>query len=60
MSSWGEYTDKKIKGKGICEKEIILGQFRNVVEYKEFALSSLESIIKRKKELKGIGEFLLE
>src|SRR3989338_5632925 len=24
MSSWGEYTDKRIKG--ICEKDIILGQ----------------------------------
>lgn len=58
MSSWGEYMDKKIKG--ICEKEIILSQFKNVDEYKEFALSSLESIIKRKQELKGIEDFLLE
>jgi putative transposase len=58
MSSWGEYTDEKVKG--ICEKEIILEQFGNISEYKKFALSSLESIIKRKEELNGIKDFLLE
>ncbi|MSU74237.1 hypothetical protein EXS57_00465 [Candidatus Kaiserbacteria bacterium] len=58
MSSWREYTDKSIKG--ICEKEIILGQFRNVAEYEEFALSSLESMIKRKEELKDFNKYLLE
>ena len=57
-SSWGEYISEKTNG--ICEKEIILGQFRNRDEYKEFALSSLESITKRKLELKGIEGFLLE
>jgi putative transposase len=57
-SSWGEYADKRVQG--ICEKEIILGQFRNIDEYKDFASSSLESIIKRKQELKGIENFLLE
>ena len=50
--------DKSIKG--ICEKEIILGQFKDVDEYKEFALSSLESIIERKEELKDFDKFLLE
>lgn len=58
MSSWGEYADERVKG--ICEKDIILEQFRNRDEYKEFALSSLESIIKRKEDLKGIEDFLLE
>ncbi len=58
LSSWGEYTDKKVKG--ICGKEIILGQFGNVEEYKEFALSSLESIIKRKEDLKNFDRLLLE
>lgn len=58
MSSWVEYTDDRIKG--ICEKEIILGQFRNVNEYKKFALSSLKSIIKRKIELKDFDKLLLE
>ena len=58
MSSWGEYTDKKTKG--ICEKDIILGQFRVLSEYKRFALSSFETILERKGELKDIREFLLE
>ena len=58
ISSWGEYVEKGIKG--ICEKEIILGQFKNVDEYRDFALSSLESIIRRKEEMKGFGKFLLE
>lgn len=57
-SSLGEYIDKNIKG--ICDKSIILDQFKDVSEYKEFALLSLESIIERKEELKNIGEFLLE
>ena len=58
MSSWGEYTNKEVQG--VCEKKIILEQFGNVDEYKEFALSSLESIIKRKEELKDLDRFLLE
>ena len=58
LSSWGEYTDIGVKG--ICEKEIILGQFENVEEYKEFALSSLESIIQRKEEMKDFDRFMLE
>lgn len=57
-SSWGEYTDEKISG--ICDKDIILGQFRDTNEYREFALTSLETIIERKEELKGISELLLE
>jgi REP element-mobilizing transposase RayT len=57
-SSWEEYLNKEIKG--ICEKEIILGQFRNTFEYEEFAISSLESILQRKEELKDIEKFLLE
>jgi len=57
-SSWEEYINKGTKE--ICEKEIILGQFGNRNEYKEFALSSLESIIERKTELKDIDDFSLE
>lgn len=57
-SSWGEYTDAKIKG--ICEKKIILEQFKDRNEYKEFALSSLESIIKKKEEMKDLRMLLLE
>lgn len=58
MSSWEEYVDQKISG--ICEKEIILGQFRNTTEYKDFALNSLGSIIKRKEDMKWIEDLLLE
>lgn len=57
-SSWGEYTG--VANKEICEKEIILDQFRSTKEYEEFALSSLESIIERKEELKDMEELLLE
>lgn len=58
LSSWEEYSDGNVKG--ICEKKIILGQFRNVNEYKEFATSSIESIINRKNELKDFNKLLLE
>jgi len=58
ISSWGEYTNTGIKG--ICEKEIILDQFENVDDYKEFALSSLESIVQRKNELEDLDKLLLE
>ena len=57
-SSWREYTNLSVKG--ICEKEIILGQFKNTDEYKEFALSSLESILERREETKDLDELLLE
>lgn len=58
-SSWGEYINNKDVS-GICEKEIILGQFKNVDEYKKFALASLESIIQTKEKLKDFDKFLLE
>lgn len=58
LSSWGEYTDKGIKG--ICEKGIVLEQFKSADEYKEFALSSLESIRQRKQNLKDLNTFFLE
>ena len=57
-SSWGEYTDGK--NTGICEKNIILEQFDNANEYKEFALSSLETVMQRREELRGVENFLLE
>lgn len=57
-SSWGEYTDLSING--ICEKEIILEQFKNMSEYKEFALSSLGSIMQRREELQDLRELLFD
>jgi len=53
-SSWQEYVDKK--GKGFCQKDIVLGQFKNCCEYKKFALDSLEDI-KARREIK---DYLLE
>lgn len=57
-SSWKEYMGEGTKG--ICEKEIILGQFGSIAEYKDFALESLESIKQRKEEMKDIAGLLLE
>lgn len=57
-SSWKEYVDEGVGG--ICDKEIVLGQFRNADEYKQFALSSLDSIMKRKAGLRDLDTFLLE
>ena len=53
-SSWGEYM---YGTRGFCEKDIILGQFNNTEEYKQFSESSLLDIQERKSEMK---EFLLE
>lgn len=53
-SSWEEYLNPSISG--FCEKGIVLGQFNNFSEYKEFAESSLENI----KERKELEKLLLE
>lgn len=45
-SSWEEYLEKDRDC--ICNPEIVLGQFKNLKEYKKFALSSLADILKRK------------
>jgi len=59
-SSWGEYIDnnqdKQDNQNAFCEKDIILGQFNNPLEYKKFAKSSLKDI----KERKTMKELLLE
>lgn len=44
-SSWEEYTGGKV---GICEKDIILGQFKNIKDYKEFAEDALNLILEKK------------
>lgn len=45
-SSWDEYINNLQSG--FCEKDIILGQFNNPKEYKEFAENSLIDIRERK------------
>ena len=53
-SSWEEYVDAKVS-RG-CKTEIILDQYKNRGEYKKFAMSSLEDIVRRK-ELERNLEF---
>lgn len=55
-SSWNEYVGGE--SDCICSPDIVLGQFKNSKEYQEFALSSLEDIIRRK-ELEKELEFEL-
>lgn len=47
-SSWGEYVQGSYDDFNFCEKDIILGQFDNKEEYKNFAEKSLENIRERK------------
>lgn len=47
-SSLEEYTEDK---KGICDTEIVLGQFENPKEYLKFCLKSWQDIQERKKAL---------
>ena len=57
-SSWEEYignTDKKL-----CFKDIVLEQFKNKHQYKDFAESSLKSIQERKSMLKELETMLLD
>lgn len=57
-SSWNEYIDKSVSD--FCKKDIILGQFKNADEYKIFAESSLEDILRRKEAEKELEDLLLE
>ena len=49
-SSWNEYVGNSNSSKNICKKEIILGQFKSIKEYKSFAESSLKQILRLKKD----------
>jgi REP element-mobilizing transposase RayT len=51
-SSWEEYLDKTKES--FCDKDIVLNQFNNPEEYKEFALSSLEDIKFNKERYKDL------
>ena len=53
-SSWGEYCG--LEKENICNKDIILGQFRDIKEFKEFSMNSLEWIIENKKQAKFLFE----
>jgi len=46
-SSWDEYVSAN-NGHNFCKKDIILEQFDNIAEYKEFAEDALISICEKK------------
>lgn len=52
-SSWGEYIGKEKSD--FCKKDIILDQFKNTKEYKNFAEDSLKDI----REIKEADKLLL-
>lgn len=61
-SSWNEYMDNYTtqSSQYFCKKDIILGQFNTVDEYKIFAEEALEGIIKKRGEDKKLESLLLE
>lgn len=56
-SNWDEYM-RKI-GDGFCSKDIILKQFKNIVEYQEFAEGALKNILARKEQYVEMEKILL-
>lgn len=56
MNSWDEYSKKIDLNKKFCVTDIILDQFKNNVEYENFAGDSFNLIL----ENKDIGNLLLE
>src|SRR3989338_5821386 len=55
-SSWDEYFINSVKK--LCEPKIILDQFKNKNEYKNFTESSLQDILKRKELYKEMEQLL--
>ncbi len=51
-SSWNEYMGKA--SHTICSKGIILGQFKSIKDYKDFAKSSLKEILRMKEDKSGL------
>lgn len=57
-TSWDEYL--KGSSNGLCKKDVVLEQFKNVKEYKKFAESVLEQVIHRRDELKHLESSFIE
>jgi len=51
-SSWEEYVGDL--NKNLCEKEIILGQFKNTNEYKEYAMDTKDLILENKTKFREL------
>jgi len=59
-SSWGEYTGDISAEKSICEKDIILDQFKNVTMYERFVDDVVANVIERRKNEKELDQLLIE
>ncbi len=62
-SSWSEYTTREKKFKkdqSICSKDIILRQFKNISEYRNFAEDAFSFICEKKQLAKELEALLLE
>ena len=59
-SSWGEYMGDNKLGNGFCKKDIILGQFKNVDDYRNFAEHSLKFTLSHRGKDDIATPFLLE
>ena len=57
-NSWDEYVGKSKNS--FCKKDIVIKQFKNSEEYKNFAENSLVDILKRKEAEKEIENLLIE
>lgn len=57
-SSFGEYVSEKRKHPVILEKEVVLGQFKNGLEYKNFAIKNTITMQERKEMMKEIEDDL--
>lgn len=60
QTSWSEYTEKGHNIVVMCDKAVILDQFKSKEAYKKFAESSLKSIVERKILLEELGEAGIE
>jgi|SRR3989344_4876187 len=59
-SSWNEYVLHKPTNHLFCDPSVILNQFGNIKEYRQFAENSLDSILARKQMFKEMKELLLD
>lgn len=59
LSSWNEYIDTT-KTRSLCNKKIILDQFSNVREYKNFTEEALILILEKKNLSQELASLLLE
>ncbi|OGF80892.1 hypothetical protein A2930_03770 [Candidatus Giovannonibacteria bacterium RIFCSPLOWO2_01_FULL_45_34] len=57
-SSWEEYAGNKQKN--FCHKNVILEQFKNKEEYKDFCEESLDSILEQKQKQKEMAALLID